>query len=102
VRIKPDELGLCHKDGCGNIASWEVEWRLRNTPIKALTTLKVCDDHRADAAEYILSDENRMKFVRTLLDENYIKDFDTAFQCVKHNSIIDFFPLIDEDSLEVA
>jgi hypothetical protein len=97
MRLKNDELGLCHKDGCGSKAIWECEWRLRETPIKALTTVKVCDDHRADAEEYILNDDNRAQFVGVLMDNNYIKNFETALQCVKHNSVIDFFPLQNDN-----
>ena len=96
MRVKPDEFGLCHRDGCGEEATVECEWVLRNTPLKALTTVKVCDQHKADAEAYVLNDDNRNRFVKLLLDENWIGDFHLAYMCVKLNSMIRFLPLTKE------
>lgn len=93
MRIKPDAFGLCHRDGCGNAAKYECEWVLRNTPVKALTTVKVCDQHKTDAEAFVLNDDNRNRFVKLLIDENWINDFQVATMCVKLNSLIVFLPL---------
>lgn len=89
-REKPDHLGLCHRDGCGEFAKWKARLVLRGSPLKGRTTIWVCDAHKQDATDFILNDENRSKLVDLLVDNNFA-DRETARGHVKHNAAVEFF-----------
>lgn len=91
-REKPDHLGLCHRDGCGEFAKWKARLIFRDTEplIKGRVTVWVCDAHKPDAEAYILNDENRDRLVEHLVDNNFC-DRDTAVFMVRHNLLVEFF-----------
>ena len=103
MRRKPDELGLCHKDGCGADAKWIAETVLpcENFVVKGLSTIKVCDVHRTDAADYLLNDDNRRSYWKLLVDNNYVVDYWTGYIHVKENMSVHFQP-IQKDIEEAA
>lgn len=88
--LKP--VHFCSRDGCGNLAKWEVELVIKNTPLRGLSTLTVCDDHKDDAKAYILNDENRDTLVKTLISENWSSPA-IAHGVVKYNADVEFLPL---------
>jgi len=92
MRQKPDELGLCHSDGCGEPAEWSVQLVLRGSAIKASTTLKVCSRHQQKAVAFVLGDDNRKALVNHLVDDNWA-DHQTATRLVHNGAHIEFEPL---------
>jgi hypothetical protein len=95
VRQKPDELGLCHRDGCGEPAKWKARLVLRGSILKGRTTLWVCDAHKKDAEEYILNDENRTKLVDLLVENNFAP-LTVARGHVKYNAAVEFIDPFNE------
>lgn len=101
MREKPDHLGLCHRDGCGEKATLKARLLLRGTILKARTTVWVCDKHQKDAKDYILNNENREKLVELLVDNNF-SDKVTAQGLVRHCADVEFFDPYDKANYEVA
>jgi hypothetical protein len=95
MREKPDHLGICHKDGCGELAKWKARLVLRGSPLRGRTTVWVCDQHQRDAKEYILNDQNRDRLVDLLVENNFA-DLETARGHIKHNADVEFFDPFDE------
>jgi hypothetical protein len=92
MRVKPDELGLCHKDGCGERAVWKARLILRESPhnLKGRTTVWVCDAHKKDARDYILNDQNRAALCQLLVDNNFATIFNVG-KLVKTYADVEFF-----------
>jgi len=95
MREKPDHLGLCHRDGCGEPAKWKARLILRGTPLKGRTTIWVCEEHKKDAEDFILNEQNRDRLVDLLVNENF-SDYDTAAGMVRYNAAVEFFDPFDE------
>ena len=88
--LKP--IKFCSKDGCNNMAKFECELVLKNTPLRGLSSLTVCEEHKPDAKAYILNDANRDSLVKLLIAENYASPA-IAAGTVKHNADVEFLPI---------
>jgi hypothetical protein len=89
-RQKPDELGLCHRDGCGEKAIWKARLILKESPLKGRTTVWCCDQHKQDAKDFILNDENRDRLCELLVDNNFCTIYNVR-QVVKRFADVEFF-----------
>lgn len=97
MRKKPDYLGICHRDGCGEFAKWKARLILRDTPIMGRTTVWVCDAHKKDAEEFILNSDNRDRFVDLLITNKYYVNRPNAQRKVQNDAAVEFFDPFAED-----
>jgi hypothetical protein len=65
---------------------------LRNSPLQCDTTVHVCEKHKKDAEEYVLSDVNRESLARYLAGEGFCTLF-IARGMIKHNAFVAFEPV---------